>query len=240
MVLKSAAFGASWFFLPLWAFLVLGIYFYFVPLFRPLELILPFSLVIFFAAVGPANAWLALFFAVALYLILGVKDLVFINRRSSYEVLALLILFLTLLKFFVHFDSWDGGTAFLAAFLISATFFFLGKGFLRYSSLSKVGAVIAAESHPHESSPRKSGSEGRAKIAAGVMALAVFEFAFALLFLPINFLYQSALLFVAAAIFLEFLADYAAGTLARPKLMVSLSTLFIFLVIILGSAQWSL
>ncbi|MDO8536749.1 MAG: hypothetical protein Q7R94_00695 [bacterium] len=238
LVLKSAAFGASWFFLPLWAFLVLAFYFYFIPLFKPLELSPPFFLTIFFAAIEPANVWLAIFFAVIFYLILGVKDLIFINRKSSYEVLALLLLFLTFIKFFSHFDSWDGNSAFFGAFFVSLVFFLLAEGFLRYGSSPEFssGEMDVENKLPLERLVKIK----FAKIAAGIMAFCIYALILVLLFLPMNFLYQSALLLVVAAILFEFLIDYGQGTLVRKKLISGLSIFFVFLVIILESAQWTL
>ena len=145
------------------------------------------------------------------------------------------------LRFFAHFDSWSGEAAWLYAFLICLAFFFLAKGFWGYGNLHKVARGDADHPDKSHSLPAKEFSgEKHAVVTAGIMAFAVLELAVVLLFLPINFLYQSALLFVAAAILIEFLIDYASGTLGRAKLLASFSIFFTFLVIILGSAQWTL
>ncbi len=224
-IIKALVFGAAWLILPFWVFLLVALYLYFFPFFRPFDLFLPFAILIFFAAIEPTGTLFALLLGVIFYLILGIKDLIFIGRKSAYEVLSLILMFLALMKFFSKFDSWGDPGAFFWIFLLAAIFFFLAKDFLRNSG--KAGA----ETRSAAISP---------SLAAGISAMVFLQISIATLFLPLNLLYQSALVFLMVAITLELAFDYSAEALSRRKILISFSIFFSFLVVILGAAQWGL
>ncbi len=226
LALRAAIFAASWFFLPFWAFLLVAFYLYFVPFFQPRRLALPSLLVIFFTAVLTPTPWFAIFLGVAWYLILGIKDLIFINRKQAYEILVLFLVFLVTVRFFAHFDSWAGAFSVLYSLATSVVVFLLCKGFLKYGDL------------PEHAGYREKAA--RSTAAAAVVALILFELSLLFLVLPIHFLFQASLFFVVAAIILESVFEYVNGALTRRIILVNFSIFFIFLVIILGSAQWSL
>lgn len=225
LLLRAIVFGAAWFWLPFWLFLIVALYLYLVPLFRPAKLALPFLILLVFAAVEPPNVWLAVLFSVLFYLILGIKDLILIERRSAYEVLVLLTLFLMTMKFFFRFDSWGSNAAFFYAILFGAVSFFLVRGFLDYCELP---------------APAEADAGKRRNIFVGFLTLTVWQFSLASLFLPLNFWYQSAIVFLAAAVFLELGIDYLGKKLGRRASLLSFSVFFAALVIILGSASWGL
>jgi hypothetical protein len=60
------------------------------------------------------------------------------------------------------------------------------------------------------------------------------------LFLPLNFLYQSAIVFLVAILLFDVLPQYIFGELSRAKVFVTASVLFSLLVIIIASARWTL
>lgn len=223
LALKAAIFSLGWFFLPFWAFLLIALYFYFSPLFRPLTLALPFSLLILFAAAEPKGVPLAVFFAVLFYLILGIKDLILINRKESYEALVLLLSFLMFVTFFVRLDGGIDLRALPYSLATVTAFVFLALCFLRYD--------LGFE----EKNVRR-----RRNIALGLTGILLWQISLAALFLPINFLYQAAILFLAAAMALTLMADYFANRLSRQRILVDFSIALVVLVFILGSASWGL
>ncbi len=223
LVLRAAVFAIAWLYLPFWLFLLIVLYLYLSPLFQPLKLALPFLLLLFFTAAEPATVWRAVFFAVLFALILGIKDLIFIERKSAYEILILLLLFPLYIIFFSHFDSWQGFSPFASSLLISLVFFFLCRGFLRYGKDPSFDNIPRA-----------------ASVAVGITSLMVWQLALAMLFLPISFLYQSAIAFLATVLLLEAIFHYIERSLVRERILLHFSVFFIFLVIILGSAHWGL
>jgi hypothetical protein len=223
--LRVIIFGFGWLVLPFWLFVILALYLYLVPFFDVRRFFLPFLAVIFFAAIEPKSFLFAVVFSGTFYLILGAKDLIFIDRKTAYEILTLLLSFFIFIGFFSRFDSWAGGAPFLYTFISGALIFFLVRGFLNYSGESN---LFAAER-------QRLGS-----VVAIIVGLAVLEIMIAALFLPVNYLYQSAVAFLAAALAVELSSDYLAGRLTRRALLLNLSIFLTFMVIILGSAQWGL
>ncbi|MBU6500379.1 MAG: hypothetical protein KGJ89_00930 [Patescibacteria group bacterium] len=223
-VVKAVIFGAAWFFLPFWIFFLIALYMYFVPFFRPIKLLLPFAVLIFFSIAEPAGLPFAVLLSLVFYLILGIKDLIFIGRKSAHEILVLAIMFLTFIKFFAKFDNWGTVAGFVWMIVIAAVFFFLINEFLRFADRpdSSGGARIPPS------------------IIAGISAIIIWQISLVALLLPINFFYQSALVFLTATMLMELAADYSAGILIKDKVLISFSIFFSFLVVILGLAQWGL
>ena len=60
------------------------------------------------------------------------------------------------------------------------------------------------------------------------------------LFLPLDFLYQSAIIFLLAAILIDLVPQYVFGELTRAKVLATGSVLFSLLVIVAASARWTL
>ncbi len=223
LALKAAVFGASWLILPSWLFFVAAIYLYVVPRFRAGAFGFPFIVLMFFALSEAPSFLGVLLFSVLFYLLVGIKEMRFMDKRTPYEALILLFLFLAYIRFFSRFVAWDGISAFLYAFAVSLLFFFLSRGFLRYAAL-----------HGGDGATR------RGLLGMGIVSLLVWEFLLVVVFLPLNFLYQSALLFMATAILFDAALDHAKNELVPGKLLVHFSVFFTFLVIILGSAKWAL
>lgn len=225
LALKAILFGVAWLFLPLWAFFLLGLYFYLVPLFRPLMLALPFFVVLFFAATEPASVWLAVLFSVLFYMILGIKDFILIRRQPVHEVLVLSLLFLIFVRFFSVVDSWSGYIVLFYSLALGVVLFSLARGFMVYGDITEASVRALAR---------------RRDVALAVIAFILWQITLVLIFAPLNFLYQSAILFVVATLCLEFAYDYLNGNLTRRRALTNFSIFFVFLVVILGSAQWGL
>jgi hypothetical protein len=224
LLFRAVVFGAAWLWLPFWLFLIIALYLYLAPLFRPAKFALPFLILLIFAAIEPPNVWLAVLFSSLFYLILGIKDLILIERRSAYEILVLTMFFFMAVKFFSRFDNWGSGAAFFYAALFGAVSFFLARDFLDYSCLPDPSDAYAGK---------------RRDIFSGLLALMVWQFSLAALFLPLNFWYQSAIIFLAASVFLELGIGYLGKKSVRRASLVGFSVFFVVLVIILGSANWT-
>lgn len=224
LLLKAVVFGAAWYFLPWWAFFLLALYFYLVPLFQPFKLALPFTLILFFAYFGPPSLGLAFVLGILFYLVLGIKDLIFIDRRGAYEFLLLLLVFLSALRFFAYFSAGYSNSAFFAALALAFVYFLLMRALVSYEPSDRLNRAVLR----------------RNRIFAATSAFLVFDFALVLLALPLNFFYQAALFFAAAAVFTELASDHALGELRRLKLLWSFSVFFIILIIVLGAADWGL
>lgn len=205
--------------------MLVAFYLYLVPFFSIKRFALPFLAIIFFAAIEPKGVFFALVFAATFYLILGIKDLIFVERKPAYEVLVLLLVFFSFINFFSNFGSWNGLRPFLCVFIVGVFVFLLLAGFLNYGG--KEDGLLSEE------------RLRRGKISAAIAGLVVSQITIALLFLPLNYLYQSALAFLVALSVVELLSDYLAGGPTRRAVLINLSVFLAFAVIILGSANWA-
>lgn len=229
LLTRAAIFGSVWFFLPFWFFLLTALYLYFVPIFQPFRLFFPFLLVLFFAATASPNVYLALLLIAAFYMLLGIKDFILINRKAAHEILILLLLFLSYTRFFSRFDSGAGLAAFFYSIVLAASSFILIKGFLRYKPNSG-----------EELTENEKESTIKRPLVAALVSLIIWHFSLALLFAPINFLYQSIILFVSAAILIEIIPLYLGGALTGRRIMTFSSVFFTLTVLILATARWGL
>lgn len=222
---QAVFFAAAWLFLPFWLFLLAALYLYFIPFFGSFRLFWPFAVLIFFSAMESPAFFPAVLFGAIFYLILGIKELAFMGRKSAYEILVMTLAFFALIKFFEKFDSWESWPAFVWAVVLAAAFFLLARGFLKFSAAADARALAAG--FP-------------ASLAAAVSAVVLWQFTLAALFLPINFLYQAAAAFLVAAISLELVSDYSSGLLTRRKALIAASVFLSFMAVIMGLAQWTL
>ncbi len=221
LALKAAAFGLGWYILPFWSFLLLGLGMYFIPLFQPVRLLLPFLLAVSFAAVLPYSPWAAVMLGVIFFFILGIKDLIFIRRGAAYETLVFLLLFLIFLNYFARFSVWNDWAGLALGILAAAASAFLLRGFILYR-------VPAA------------GEWTRRKrfLLFSLAGLLLWQWQTVLLFLPLNFFYQTAILFLGAVALIELFLAYAQEELTKRKILVHFSFFFVLSSFILAANSW--
>lgn len=223
LTFKAGAFTLSFWLLPYWAFVLVAAYLYLSPLFRSGVMVLPFLFALALAAIAPEGFLAAFFLGTIFFLILGVKGLTFVDRASVYEVIVLLIYFAVLILGFKRFDYGLTLSAFVWFGFIHAAFFFLARGFF----VQSYPDLFAA----------------RARTANLFLAIGVFllwEVSAAMLFMPANFLSQTAILFLVGAIFLEFTHDCLRSTLTRRKTLFYFSIFFAFAALTLAGVDFGL
>ena len=217
--LKAAVVGLVWMLLPYWVFLLAILGFYFIPIFKPHSLLLPLGAILFFAAIFPENWWMALTLAALFFLILGVKDLILVNRSQAYEVLAWFIVFLAALNFFIRFDRLD-------------------KPMLAWSWVIAAVFAITLKNAASFASPAPIVWNRRSAVIFGVIGLILWQWLMAIFFLPMNFLLQSALLMLVAIILAEILLDYFGEKLSSRRLLIYFSLFFVAMVVGLAATPW--
>jgi len=225
LVLKAAAFSLAWLFLPAWISFVLALYFYFWPFFHSRKLLFPFVLFLLFALGLPGTFWFAAVLGAIFFSILGIKNLIFVNRFGNHQFLAFLLFFLAELSFFFSVERWNDWRAPFLSLGTGLLFFFLTRQLLRYVEPPKeMGLPLGSP----------------ASLGAGIGSFLVWQLSLAILFLPLNPLYQTALLFLVTVILADFLLERARGRLDRRKLLTDFSIFFIIVSFILISAEWGL
>lgn len=220
---KAAVFGVSWLFLPGWAFVATGSYFYLFPPFRALGMAAHFLIVVFLALTSGKSVIFAVFLSFVFYLILALKDLRFINRDNPRDLLA----FSLLLPLFIKLFSFSGdrsGTllVFLSFFAATAAFFLLKN--------------IFADRAPEESKK----IEKMGTIMAFAAAFLIWQLLLVLFFTPLNFIYQSSVALIFSVVIFGLASDLARETISRKSILFAVSVFLVFSSVILGSAHWGL
>ncbi|HVO29031.1 MAG TPA: hypothetical protein VMT81_03560 [Candidatus Paceibacterota bacterium] len=218
LLLKAAVFALAWFFFPFWLFLLVALYLYFVPWFQTRKLLAPFLALLVLAYLQPAGLVFFLIFGALFYYLLLIKDLLVIDRRSAYELLVLALSFFLLRDFYGRFGGALTGAGFFWGFLTAALIGLLVRGFIRSFA------------------ERADAPENRA--AAGVSFLLIWQFLMLGLFLPLDFVYQSVIVFLAVVLVADIIPERYLGGSSRTKLFVTSATVFTLAAIVLASAQW--
>lgn len=221
LLLRAAVFGTSWLILPFWAFLIVAIALYFLPFFQVWKLFFPFVLTLILAFLVPSGLWAALFLSALFFFILGVKDLVLIDRTAAFRFLLYIFLFIAFFYSFSRFDYGLTAASFFWFFLLSLLFAFLLGNFFIYSGLG-------ADKKRFRS------------VTLALLGLVLFELSLTILFLPLSFLTSTILVFFAAVILFELAADYFSGRLTSIRIM-SYGTIFLVVYsLILASQSFSI
>jgi len=218
LILKAVAVGASWVYLPEWLSVALAIFFYFSSFFRIRHMGVPFLSALILAHVLGQNILGGLFLAACLFLVFGLKELVFIDRRSAYAGLIFLIFFFASFLLYENLDAWNGWFP-VKGLLFAWLFWALVRGFL----------LEAEEGLPE-----------RTPLALGALSFVFWEIIMVIAFLPLDFLYQAGIAIFMAFVFFEWLVDYSRGNLAKNKILLYISLLFILVTLIFAFAKWGL
>ncbi len=231
LALKSVVLGilfffalatGKWFFITI--FVLLGCYFYFVPNVNSRQFLASFLIILLFPAFLRQfldSGWfltISLAYSAIFFVLLGLKNLIFINRRPIYCFLNGILVF-TIFSLFFWSDK-TGAFFFAKYVLVFFVSLFLFKEFLNVSS----------ESH----------SAQKNNLFAWSVSFLVLQIVWALSFLPINFLNAGALTLLIVLIFQDFILGRISGSMDR-KLILRNITIFIALTLaIFGASSWSL
>lgn len=217
LLLKSFIFGLCWLFLPFWIFLAISVYFYFVPFFQPFKLLAPFLLILAAGLIIPHGLWFAVFMGFLFFLLIGIKNLILVNRFDNHQLMVFLILFLVFFGFFWRFENWQKLTISFTSLAIAFFYFFLFRELADYFENS---------------------DKSKKTMVAGLGSFLIWQAVIAILFLPLNYFYQTALLFLLSVILTDLLLEYSAKKLDRRKILSDFSVFLILSSIIIASANW--
>ncbi len=218
LAFKAVIAGLSWVYLPWWfsLFILLGIYF--IPLFQTRNLFLPFLTTLVLGWVLPDTLFSGVLIALQMYLILGIKDFIFIDRQEASRALAVLFLAETGTAVYFQPENWLFG-AFLHGLFFGLVYYFSGYKVLTVSS----GGVKKGE-----------------KPVVLIFSFLLMQIAFALNFLPILTVYKSLLLILVSIIFFEWQKLIFSHELSKNRILLY-GMLFLGLVVLIFSgSSWGL
>jgi hypothetical protein len=217
LVAKAAIIGAVWLYLPFWLFILAALYFYFIPFFRPFKFAAAFLIFLVLAGILPFYWWVAAILAIIYALILGVKDLVFIDRRFAYETLVFFLFFLAFAVYFLNYHFLEG-SAVLASVLMTIFGYFLIKNLMDYLKINVSGRLK--------------------RTASFLIVFLVAEIIFVLLLLPFDFYPRLALGFLFFVFLVDLVLSYLEAKLTNRKILIDFTIFFAMAVIILASVNW--
>ncbi len=228
LVAKAGFLGLAWAYFPFLIFLSLALFFYFFPFFKSFKFLFPFLLFLVLISPGLADKsfWLAFLIAFIFYMIFGVKDLLFIKRRSSYEAAIFGIALILFWVFFSQVQDWLGVGMILGSFGVAIILFFLFLNVTQYDEFFKTKEV------------RVDGF--RKSLIAGFLSFWIWQLIWVMVFLPFSPFYRSVMLFIVAWFLMEAMLSYLRGELNRRKILINFTVLFCFTVFILASTDFGL
>jgi hypothetical protein len=222
LLLKAAIFALAWFFLPFWLFLLVALYLYFIPFFQSRQLFWPFFVLLVLTFIEPPVLPFFFIFALLFYFLLLLKNLLLIDRKSAYELLVIALSFFLIRSFYESFGAnVITGASIWHGFLLAAFIGLLVASFLRYFSDTK----------------------NRSRRVAGWLTfILIWQFLILGLFLPLDFVYQSVIIFLVSVAIIDLIPEhyFEPAGISEQRIAVSGITIGALLLIVLLSAQWKL
>jgi len=208
-------------------FLLVALYLYFVPFTGAEKVSVPFFVLLLISFLQGNSILAAVIFGAIFYFIILIKDLLIIDRRSAYDILVLVLSYLLIRNFFLRvggsLEGWTVVYSLVAAGAVSG----MVTSFIKNFST----AWTEADSPEARSFRRMLG---------WMTFLLMWQLLLVGLFLPLDFLYQSAIIFLVAVIMIDLLPQYIFGELSRTKVLVTGMVLFALVTIVATSARWVL
>lgn len=205
-------------------FLAAALYFYFRPSFNADKFLASFlvllvvSLLIRWSIVN--NQWsivIVIFLGFLFFILLGIKNLIFIKRESLYHFLNNLLL---LIIFILFFRSSPYHLFFIKYLLLIFAIGLLSKEFLNF---------LIPELLPSQ----------KKKVIIWGTSFLIAQFIWAINLLPINFLNAAALSFLAMFILQDFVIHHFSGTINRQIILRNITVFLVLTLIICGASKWS-
>jgi hypothetical protein len=198
---------------------------YFSPPFESRKNMPPFLVLLGVALATPPTLLMAAIYGVLCYYLFLIKDLLVIDRKSARTMLAMALSFFLFREFFLAWPAGLSAGALVWAWVVAIAFGALANGVIA----ARRGIEINDE---HSRSSRRA--------AIGVSALFLFEILVACLFLPVDFIYQSVIAFLAAALLLDLVPAYFFRELEPRRIRVTAMVTAALLVVALASAKWGI
>jgi hypothetical protein len=176
-------------------------------------LTIPFFALILLCLVQPQDILFALIFGAIFFYILLIKDFLLIDRKSAYEVLVFSLSFLLLRSFYEQVGAGITGLSLFYSFFVAIIIVFLARSFWQ--------------------------SRGT-NIVHWLLLLTTWQLMIAGLFLPVDYAYQTGIIFLGLIVPIDLISRYLSGDVMPKKIFAVSSVVFAALVIVLASARWGL
>lgn len=206
-------------------FVGLSAYFYFRPVFNSSYFFYSFLvlLAVFLTFIDYWSVyWAVAVFGIMFFLLLGVKNLIFINRSLFYNFLNNFLLLAVFFLFFLSDQSQFFLIKYLAVFL---AVFFLWREFLFFSVRSV--------------NDNLGNWQSKINLLAMVFSFLVFQVFWATALLPIGFLNAGAFMLLTVLVMKDLLINHLSGVLGQQEIMKNATIFIVFSVIIFAASIWT-
>jgi len=229
LALKAAIFSAllllaisNWLFAVV--FILVSFYLYFRPSLNGSQFILSFLvllatslLVIKSSFIVYGSLFIVVFFGFLFFLLLGIKNLIFVNRQPFYYLFNGLLLLVVFISFFWAGNSHLFFIKYLSVFFAIA---FLFREFLTFSI------------NGFSNSTKKN------LIVYGTTFL-ILQLLWAITLLPISFLNEASLALLIVLILQDFITHHFSGTMSRQIVLRNVTIFLILNLVIFGASKWT-
>jgi len=199
---------------PILFFLATALFLYSKPIFNTFYFWASFLVLLVMALNTPPSFIVAAFYAFLFYIILGLKNLIFINRANWHQALHLLLFY----ALFIHF--WNIGDE--ATFLLRLVGIFAASLLL----IREFFKVVAVDS------PK------RRVVASWVLALLITEAVWVISWLPIGFLNSSALASLIVFTLINLTLQNFKGILNKKIVLSAITFFVLFALLIFLTSKW--
>ena len=224
-LIRAAVFAVAWWYFPAWIFLVVACGVYFLPSFESLKNLPAFLVLLGIALATSPTALMAVIYGAICYYLLLIKDLFVIDRKSARAILAMALAFFLFREFFFAWTAGLSAGSLLWAWIVAFAFGVLVNGVI----MARRGKEVDDERGRR---PRR--------VAVGVATMLMFEILVICLFLPVDFIYQSIVAFLAAALLLDLVPAYLFRELEPRRVRATAIAIAALLVVVLASAKWGI
>lgn len=220
-LVKLGNFGA----IPILFFVLAAFLLYSRPIFNTTAFLISFLILIIvailFLKTFPENAFFfsgVLFFSLIFYVLLGVKNLIFINRTFWFYFLNLALFYAIFINFF----------------FIDKSTFFAFKILVLFLGLLLLFKEFFRNFFPEYSLPKKK------TLIIWLLTLIVLEIVFAISLLPLGFINSANLATLSVFILNDLTFNYLKGTFNRRLLLINVTLFVLLLLLIFGTTKWEI
>ncbi len=220
-MLKAVVFGLAWYFLPAWLFYITAAILYFIPFFQWKKFFPFFIATLGLYWFGPVTIWYAFVGAILFGWLLGIREMLLVGRKLAAETLLLAILF------------------FSTRVLYAMNPVVMWSGLLESLGLAVVTGWMV-RSLIDGFADERAGSPAVIRAASWLTALVMWQIMMVSFLLPLDFVYQATMVFLAAALLVDMASSYLWGEAERKRILFVASMVFVYFVIVLASAPLGL
>ncbi|HVM76788.1 MAG TPA: hypothetical protein VMU07_01405 [Candidatus Paceibacterota bacterium] len=221
LLIKAVIFAGAWLVLPFWLFLLVALYAYFVPVPQSRVVAGPFLVLLLLIALEPKSLVFAAIFGAIFFYMLLIKEFVLIDRKSAHEVIVLVLSFFLIRDFYIRQGGAMTGWSFFYSFCVALILGLMISNYIRFGGTSEPNTGVK-------------------RMAVWLSTLLIWQLIIVGLFLPVDFIYQSVIVFLGVIPLIDLVPQYLFGDATRQKSLIAASVIFVLFVLVLGSARWGL